>query len=120
MPDAGLLGKIQLEHTTTSTAWEDLVTIPISANTSVNVLVKVVTQESNLVGRASFERQGLFYRKVAASQTGRPWHTIFTERTDPGFDIRYVLQPTGVTLQVKSPNTLPTLWRGFMEIQPVY
>jgi hypothetical protein len=93
---------------------------PINPNSIVKLIIDITASENGGGNRASFTRVGSYFRQSGASQITQMWHTIFTEKTQAGFDIRHVLGADKVTFQIKAPNNINTLWVGSIEIRALF
>lgn len=93
--------------------------IPISQNTAVKIEFQAIGRAADGSGRAAFKRIGLFYREASNVQIQRFWQTEFTEKSDSGFDVSYVMGVNEVTMYVKSSTATSTYWTGHVKIEAV-
>lgn len=79
--------------------------------------VTLAARQTDGAQRATFKRMGLFYREGGNVQIHGPtWHATDTFKSDTNMDIRYVLGPTTITVQVKNAAAVSTRWNGHTDI----
>ena|GEM_PF-6489182 len=104
---------------TMSAAFTDAVTVPIDDGQVALVEVDVICRSVDGLGRAAFRRIGLFYREGGDVQIQRIWHTIFTERSSPGFDLDFQLNAENVRFRVKAASASTVSWTGCVSLKYV-
>lgn len=105
--------------TTSSTSPQVAFSVPISQNSTVKVEFSAIGRTSDGLGRAGFKRIGLFYRQASNVQIQRFWQTEFTEKSDTGFNVSYVMGVNEVTMYVQSSTGVDTYWTGHVKIESV-
>lgn len=104
---------------TNSVSNEVAISIPIDQDSTVKIEFSALGRVSDGSGRAGFKRIGLFYREASNVQIQRFWQTEFTEKSDSGFNVSYVMGVNEVTMYVKSATALDTYWTGHVKIEAV-
>lgn len=112
-------GKTKL-ITTASGSPVSLFTVPMNDGDVFRVRVETLCKELSDVGRANFERIGVFYRQGAQTYAQRNmWHTPRTIKSKNDFNLIYSLNATNVEILVQNATTTLTKWFGRLETDVV-
>jgi len=98
--------------------WQVLRTYPIADNSSVRFEIVLNARQSDGAQRGIFKRVGCFFRHGGGpvQVQGKFWQTNETRKSHPEMDVRYVLSPTSIVIQVKNASIVPTYWVGYVNM----
>lgn len=90
---------------------------PIKDNRVFRFSITVVGRQTDGANRVLFSRVGLFFRQAGGPVQiqGATWQTEETVKSDFNMDIRFVLGPTDLVIQVKNAGAVSTRWAGYVD-----
>lgn len=106
---------------TMATGWSTAIVVPITDPSTVRIEFTANVRANDGSARASFKRSGLFFRESSSVQVqGISWSSDYTQTSDPGIAVRYILNTTDVTFQVQPLAGTLYHWSGEMKTQQVF
>ena len=106
----------KFELTTSDDLFNDAYRLVVPGNQIAFVEYEVACRQGDGTERAAFKRVALYYRDGGSVQIQRFWHTLFTVRSVPDFDVDFQLEPDAVQFRVKAATSQDTFWIGCVHV----
>jgi hypothetical protein len=103
--------------TSNSASLVTAIVINVPDNCVCRVEYVAIGRSADGLERAMFKRTGLFFRENSSTQVQQNWVSDQTIRSNPQFNVGYVLGTTNLTLRVKTPTADATYWTGHVNIE---
>lgn len=104
---------------TTDATLTPLFVIPVTDLTNNLITVRIVARRDTGADRAAFERKAMFYREGAGAVLSTKVHTIFTDKSQGGYDVSLSVSGNNLLVQVKGLIGHNISWVGVAEYQGV-
>lgn len=102
---------------TTDNTPTTLFSIPVTDQMNNFATVKIQMRQDTGANRAAFERKFMYYREGAGAQLSSKVHTIFTDKTNGGYDVNILPSGNNILVQVVGLIGQNLYWTGNIEYQ---